>query len=239
MQNLKKILQDLKYNADIAGLKVEYETEGAGLQDVLKLKKLADEFSLTFEIKIGGCGAVRDLKECLDIKPEIIVAPMIESSYALKKFTDSVYSVYKNNLLPHLYINLETITGINNSKEIINSKEFEKIDGIILGRGDLAASMNLTDVSDIKIMEIIKSLYEKTKLYNKKFIIGGKIKPEEVDIISQYTDFIETRKIIFGKKVSRSSIQKAIEFEIYWLQNKRNKTHIDSLRINELTERLK
>ena len=99
--------------------------------------------------------------------------------------------------------------------------------------------MNLTDVSDIKIMEIIKSLYEKTKLYNKKFIIGGKIKPEEVDIISQYTDFIETRKIIFGKKVSRSSIQKAIEFEIYWLQNKRNKTHIDSLRINELTERLK
>ncbi len=238
MNKLIKILKDLKQTSDIIGLKAEFETEGASYKDICRLKELALKTGLLTEIKIGGCGAVRDLFECKELNADIITSPMIESAYALKKFTESADSVYGSKNLPLLYINIETKTAVNNADEIIKSEAFRRIDGIILGRSDLASSMNIANASDEKINKIIKSLYKKAGLYNKKFITGGKIKPEEARLLAEYADYIETRKIMFGRNVTKYNIIKAIEFEILWMQNKHNKTDMDIRRIDELTKRL-
>ncbi len=239
MNELNEILADLKKRKGIIGLKAEFETEGAEYEEICALKKLAIENALTLEIKIGGCGAIRDLYQCKKINADKIVAPMIESEYALKKFISGVQSVYKNTQFPLLFINIETITGIKNINEILKSKYIEYIDGIILGRGDLAASMNIDNSSDSKIAEITELMFQKTRVYGKKLIIGGKIKPEEINLLVKCSDNIETRKIVFNSNVSADDILRAIEFEIIWIEKKSNKTICDYERINELTNRLK
>lgn len=238
MEKLNKILVDLKQSANISGLKAEFETEGASFEDIEKLKKLSIDFNLNLEIKIGGCGAVRDLIQCREISADIIVAPMIETDYALQKFITCVNEVYEKTNIPQLYINIETITGVNNLDSIFSSKYFEQISGVVLGRGDLALSLNAISADDNKIKEINKFVYEKTKKYNKKLLLGGKIKANDASYLFDYADAVETRKIVFENKVQACDIIKAIDFEIAWIESKNYKNQLDNMRVEELKNRL-
>ena len=238
MNKLIDILKELKSRGSIIGVKGEFETEGAEYEDMCELKELATKANIMMEIKIGGCGAIRDIKQCKKLKADIIVAPMIETEYALKKFIESIHIVYNRDKIPLLYINIETITGIKNIESILKSEAIKDISAIILGRGDLSNSMNIEDVSDKKITNIIKDVYRKTIENNKKFIIGGKVKPDETEIMRKYADYIETRKIIFNKEISSYDIEKAIEFEINWITNKKNKNGNENKRIKELEKRI-
>lgn len=238
MDKLSKILTDLKQSANISGLKAEFETEGASFEDIEKLKKLSIDFNLDLEIKVGGCGAVRDLIQCREIEADIIVAPMIETEYALQKFVTSVNDVYEKINIPRLYINIETITGVNNLDNIFLSKYFEQISGVVLGRGDLALSLNMTNTNDDKIKEINKFVFEKTKKYNKKLLLGGKINANEAIYLFNYANAVETRKIVFENKIQTCDIIKAINFEISWIESKNHKNRLDSKRVEELKNRL-
>lgn len=239
MDKLNKILADLTQSANISGLKAEFETEGASFEDIEKLKKLTIDFNLNLEVKIGGCGAVRDLIQCREICADIIVAPMIETEYSLQKFVTCVNEVYENINMPDLYINIETITGVNNLDNIFASKYFEQIKGVVLGRGDLALSLNSINADDEKIKEINKLVYQKTKKFNKKLLLGGKIKACEADYLFYFADAVETRKIVFENKVESCDIIKAIDFEIAWIESKNHKNKLDNVRVEELRNRLK
>ena len=238
MDKLNKILVDLKQLANISGLKAEFETEGASFEDIEKLKKLSIDFDLNLEIKIGGCGAVRDIIQCKEISADVIVAPMIETEYSLQKFITCINEVYENKNTPDLYINIETITGVNNLEHIFASAYFEQIKGVVLGRGDLAQSLKTVCVDDTRIKDINKFVYEKTKAYNKKLLLGGKIKANEASYLFDYADAVETRKIVFENKVEYCDIIKAIEFEIAWIESKQFKNQLDKKRIEELKKRL-
>ena len=65
---------------------------------------------------------------------------MIESKYALNKFIQTV----KKDKKTSLYINLESDLAFKNVREIINSKHFKSLRGIVIGRSDLAGSLGLT-----------------------------------------------------------------------------------------------
>ena len=238
MDKLNKILVDLKQSANISGLKAEFETEGASFEDIEKLKKLSIDFDLNLEIKIGGCGAVRDIIQCKEIGADVIVAPMIETEYSLQKFITCINEVYENKNTPDLYINIETITGVNNLEHIFASAYFEQIKGVVLGRGDLAQSLNAVSVDDARIKDINKFVYEKTKAYNKKLLLGGKIKANGASRLLSFADAVETRKIVFENKVEYCDIINAIEFEIAWIEGKQFKNQLDKKRIEELKKRL-
>lgn len=228
--------ENLKQNFHAVGLKAEFESEGSTYEEVLALKKLGDKNNLPIVLKIGGCGALRDIEEAKKIGVSSIVAPMIESKYALNKFIETVRKVYSEDEKINLYINIETITGFNAIDEIINDKDFNYIKGIVFGRNDLAESMGIGNVEDSRIFEIAEEISKKIK--DKEFVIGGKITENSLSFIKKLpiTRF-ETRKVVLDKNADIESINKAIEFEILWIKNKNIKSIEDYKRLENLEKR--
>ncbi len=214
---MKKLLYELKNNYNAAGLKAEFESEGASYEEVEELKQLSLQSGLPLTLKIGGCGALRDMINAKKIGVNAIVAPMIESKYALNKFIQTYRTVYKEFNID-LYINIETETGYKNLDEIISDNDFKYIKGIVFGRGDMAESIGIQNCEDIKLLNIGKTIRE--KIQDKELITGGKISSESLSFLKEIsTDKFETRKIIFNKNATEESIKKAIEFELSWVKH--------------------
>ena len=119
-------------------MKLEFEAEGTSFEEALVLKEMAQKSGLELTVKIGGCEAVRDVIDTKKLEAQTVIAPMIESEYALKKFISAVKNIYENVNDNRLFINIETVTALENFDKIINSKNFRYINGIIFGRGDMS-----------------------------------------------------------------------------------------------------
>ena len=130
MDRLKVILLDLK-SLGCCAIKISFEDEGALYNEVISMRKLTAEVGVELSVKIGGCEAKRDIIDCIDLDCDTIVAPMIESSFSLKKFLKSL-DCYKYNKKKGF--NLETIQGYTNLNEL--SESFYKVVFVTLGRVD-------------------------------------------------------------------------------------------------------
>lgn len=256
MKNLVKKLKSLKKIGAVA-VKQSLEDEGASFKDIEIMRKITNAAKINLNVKVGGCEAKNDIFFCKKIKTNSIVAPMVESKYALKKFIKCIGK--KKNIL--LFVNLETELSLKNLNSMIKSKYFQFLDGIVIGRSDLAGSMDLEkkDVNSYKIFNKIRDSFFKIKKFSNKNMIlkmGGSITPKSIKIIyklykQKLLHRIETRNIEI--KLSKDIINnldqiilKAFEFEMEWLNyqintNKKNKlifkNHI--FRIKEIEKRLK
>ena len=251
-KNMADILADLKENYGALSVKAEFETEGTSFEEAARLKELSTDSDLKFTVKIGGCEAMRDINDAKFLCADEIVAPMIETPYALKKFVRAINNIYPDNEKTKikLFIDVETITGYSNFKDIISSDEFSDVSGIVFGRSDMAASMDLTtEQTDSDIMfNMACNMSEKMRSAKKDFIVGGNITPKTSEFLAKipYCTKFETRKIIFDNKNNTDintsdGIIKAINFEIMWIQNRREnygiKLQDDEQRINILKYR--
>ena len=225
-KQLFDILNDLHKNYGAIAVKSEFAQEAATLEETLMLANLAKQFDMDLTIKIGGCEALKDMYDAENIGANSVVAPMIESPYALKKFVTLSDDMLKSK---KLFINIETITGFKNIDEILNSDSFKNVSGIVFGRSDFAKSLNLrcSDSDTDKVFDYVNSVSKKIKETGKEFIVGGNISKLSVPFLKQlpYITKFETRKIIFSADVLKTAyidkaIQKAIEFEIEWINNK-------------------
>lgn len=226
-------LIDLKENYQVAGVKAEFEAEGTRLDEAFKLKEIVNQAGLDLTIKIGGCGAIKELHEAKALGAAIIVAPMIETPYAMKKYVKSVNVVFTNEERKNIkfLINIETITGFNKLSDIIFSEEFSQIDGVVLGRTDMTESMGLTadDINSDAICNIAYSISEKMMDLNKDFVVGGDVCASSLPFFKKlpYLSRFETRKILFDAQNALNNLNidegllKAIRFELLWLQYKR------------------
>ena len=122
IQNQKELLKELKelkskYN--VVGIKSSFEDEGVQFNELIRLKQLCNLSNIVLNIKIGGCEAISDINNCLLIDSDGIVAPMIESPFALEKFITSVnnnvppqlrkkinFFIYKSNRLFDIYVTI-------------------------------------------------------------------------------------------------------------------------------------
>lgn len=235
-KKLIDILIDLKDNHNITAVKAEFEDEGAGIEETQCLKEIVTQVGLNFTVKIGGCGALKDLHDAKKIGVNSIVAPMIESAYAMKKFINATKQTFSESEREKLnfFINIETITGYNNLDEILSLPEIKDIKGIVLGRLDMSNSMGLDcdDVDSEQIFNIANTLANKLLKHDKKLIIGGNVSVLSLPFFKRMPENsiykFETRKIIFDAKKALEDknidkgILKAVEFEIMWLKNKRD-----------------
>lgn len=226
-------LKDLKENHHVAGVKAEFEAEGTRLEEALRLKEVVTKAGLDLTIKIGGCEAIKDMYDARTIGVTAIVAPMIESAYAMKKYVKAVNFVFPKEESREMkfLINTETITGYNNIDETINSDEFKDVSGIVLGRVDMTGSIGLTreDINTDKIFDLAYNLSQKMQKAGKDFVIGGGVSAHSLPFFKKlpYISRFETRKVIFNAKDALNDknadkgILKAVGFELMWLKNKR------------------
>ena len=128
-------LKDLKDNHDVLGVKAEFEAEGTRMEEALRLKEVVTKAGLDLTIKIGGCEAIRDMYDARSIGVTRIVAPMIETPYAMHKFIGATHMVYPEDEWKSVdfLINIETETGYRNFEKMLALEESGQLSGIVLG----------------------------------------------------------------------------------------------------------
>jgi len=248
MDSLQKILFELK-DLGCSGIKISYEDEGALLNEMITMRYLTASVGLGLSIKIGGCEAKRDIVDCIDIGCDTIVAPMIESSFALKKFFNSLNQYGYNR---EKGFNLETINAYNCLQEL--EHEFKYLNFVTVGRVDFVGSLNKDRnfVNTDEMLEIVSNVFKKAREHNTKCYLGGAISIDSKDFIKKLLDNnlldkFETRYIIFDcHKIDFSKLDELLflanVFEVEWLKYVNQKYSLlankDAQRIKMIEERI-
>lgn len=239
MNNLERkmvdVLKDLKENHHVCGIKAEFEAEGTRMEEAMRLKEVITVAGLGLTMKIGGCEAIRDMYEARILGVDRVVAPMVETAYALKKYLKAVELVFPPEELEHIDIsvNIETIIGCRNFDEMLQLPEIKTLNGVVMGRVDLTGSMGLgrDDINTDQVYDITSTLFDKAKAKGLECAVGGGVGKEALPFFRKLKagtiDRYETRKIIFQcpgalNDDPEKGILKAVGFELLWLKNKRD-----------------
>lgn len=229
------MLTELKEKYNCSGVKMEFEAEGTRMEEAMRLKEISGRAGVHMTVKIGGCEAIKDMFEAGSLGTDHLVAPMVESAYALKKYLGAVKIAYSEEQRQDMefLINLETITACNNFDEMLKLPEIKELSGIVVGRVDLTGSMGLNRdaVNGADILKISTKMAEKAKSKGLKVVVGGAVSVHSLPFFKEFPkghlDRYETRKIVFdcpgALDNKEDAFLKAVEFEIAWLKNK--KTH--------------
>ena len=246
MENLKNILSEVK-TLGCTGIKISFEDEGALLNEHIIMSHLTTALGIDLAIKIGGCEAKRDIVDCINLNCTSIVAPMVESRFALNKY---INSCKQYNVKQNLGFNLETIEAYNNLNEL--KEEFKSIDYVTFGRVDFVSSLSKdrSYVDNADMYGYVSNVFRTVKACNKKCYMGGAISIASEDFINNLVkanllDKFETRYIIFdATKITdfKKCIYYANLFEVAWLKYVREmylmSADKDKKRIEMIEERM-
>lgn len=220
------LLEALKSDHGVTHVKVAMEAEGILLGEILRTKIITMAAGIGLSIKIGGCEAITDTRIAAEHETDILLAPMIESQFALEKFLDMANDQFDEEELEekNLLINIETMTGSENIADILAASSVELLDGIVVGRTDLSGALNLTDVNHSNVFEATKNVFSEAKKKSLHCLIGGGISEKTIPFLNDLGDLVdgfETRKVVFYNGVPLGTdlgeaIHQALKFEYLW-----------------------
>lgn len=245
------ILKCLKEEHDIVAIKAEFEAEGSRTDELVMLNEIIFRADMKLYVKIGGCEAVRDLDQCRMLGASGIMAPMIESPFAMQKFVGAANKVYGDHVKDvEWIINAETKTCHQNLDAILEGgRGF--LDTVSIGRVDLSSSMGLTRevINGDEVYAATRDIAERSKAAGYNVNFGGGISFDAVPFIKKIypvNDRFETRKVVFratdDEEKLKAGILKAMEFETLYLKNKceyyDRMANEDQARLKMMAERL-
>ncbi|OPY81374.1 MAG: HpcH/HpaI aldolase/citrate lyase family protein [Syntrophorhabdus sp. PtaU1.Bin153] len=230
------LLKELKETHSVVGVKAEFEAEGTRTEELMRLKEICMSAGITLTLKIGGCEAVRDMYDARTVGVNYLVAPMVETPFALQKYLraiDLVFSKEEQDKIDFL-VNIETVGAVQQFTDMLRIDEIGKLNGIVVGRVDLVGSMGLDRAAceSEKVFNITDGLAAAAKERGMTVVVGGAISASSLPFLKKLCDRhpidrYETRKICFScqggvANGAEKGIEKAVLFELMWLQNKRS-----------------
>ncbi len=253
-ERMVDIVKELKEVYGALSIRAEFEAEGTKLEELLRLKEICMVAGVGLTLKIGGCESIRDMLEARVVGVDYLVAPMVESAYALRKYLQAVAKVFPPDEKEAIEIlcNIETETACKNLPEMLTIPEIATLQGIVIERVDLSFSLGLdeTAVENEKVNRIVvDTISAAKKSRNLVCTIGGGVSAQSLPFFESipkgYLDRYETRKVSFGwpsaKNGRDKAILKALGFEVLWLRNKlsyyNNITASDSQRMQLIEQR--
>lgn len=206
--SLRLNLHRLKEKAALEALKTGTEIEDMTFEEIAFLRELSRGI-VPLYVKIGGPEARNDIRELLHLQVDALIAPMIESVYALQKFIQSLQELLPAEAYENMRkgINIETISALDKLDEILAEVHAKGIDQVTAARSDLAASMETgvetgtgaeNSADDRRVMEGCALIVKKTQAYGIQTSVGGQVDPANIaNILRQIRpDFVNSRHML-------------------------------------------
>lgn len=174
----KRMLEMLKKGRDhygVVAVKAEFEAEGTRPDELLRLLDLARRADLKVALKIGGCEAISDLFASKLYGIDYIIAPMVETPYALSKFADARDKVYGDAPTDTRFLfNLETQTTLGFLNDMLPTAK-QRLDGIVFGRVDFTLSRGLarSAINAPEITQAVLQVAEACASNDLELVVGG------------------------------------------------------------------
>lgn len=232
-KRLCELVKRIKSRGHLVSIKAEFEAEGTRNDELLRLLDIIHTHNVPLTLKIGGCEAVKDLYEARQFGARYIVAPMIESPYALEKFADTIDKVYpeEEREETRFLFNVETIQAYTLFDSLLNTALAKPtIAGVVFGRTDFSGSLGIkSDVKNPQVTAAGVSMAGKLAQTCLDFVVGGAVSIASLSELNQFAQSkltrFETRKVVFagsslGDSALADSLLDAVHFEILWLVNK-------------------
>ena len=198
IQNLRSALYQLAESHFVTGLKTGTEVEDMSFDEIAFLSEVAREI-VPMTVKIGGPEARNDMRQCLSLGVSTVLAPMVETLYALTNFVETSTEI----LLPHenapaLAINIESFTAAQNFDQMLASKAAEALSQVTIGRSDLSRSMHLS-IDDPEVTATALSVIKKVNNRGLISSLGGGLSLENINNLAANLPLFQfnTRHTIF------------------------------------------
>lgn len=228
------ILSRARANFGVVAVKAEFEAEGTRPDELLRLLEIARKAGVKVGIKIGGCEAIRDILDCRLYGADYIIAPMVETPYALSKYVaakDKFYPADEQGDVGFLF-NVETRKTCDELEALGNTARDGGV-GMVFGRVDFAGSMGRKRdfVNTDEMITYVCGVAEVARKHDLDLVVGGGVSPDSIQALRKVRqirlDRFETRKVIFDAAIlegndAAMAMEHAIEFELLWLKNKRD-----------------
>lgn len=229
------ILREGKEKYGVVATKAEFEAEGTRTDELLRLLEIAHKADVGLALKVGGCEAIRDMLEAKQFGVRYIIAPMVETPYALSKYIaakNSVYSPEEQGDVSFLF-NLETITAFNNLDLMLELAAAKAgCDGVVFGRVDFSGSIGAgrQGIESDKVTTAVEAAAHACLERDLEFVVGGAVSIDALANLKRFKavhlDRFETRKVVFSGTALESpelakALRQAVHFELLWLINKR------------------
>ena len=221
-------MRRLKECYGVTHIKAEFEAEGSRKDELIMLREFIDVVGLGFIIKIGGCEAIHDLDQCKLLQATGVMAPMIETAFAMTKFRNAYEKVFGGDDVVERIINAETITCVKNYDDILKIGQ-GFLTGVTVGRSDLSASMGIEkkDIECEEVFQVTRQIVDKSRNAGLVTNFGGGIGIESIPFIKAmipYIDRYETRKVVIAPSDDtrhlKEEIREALHFELMYLEFK-------------------
>ncbi|PKB14537.1 HpcH/HpaI aldolase/citrate lyase family protein [Novosphingobium kunmingense] len=180
----------------IVSLKGEFEAEGLTRDTVAAEAAFAARNGLPYLVKIGGCEAKSDMRFLMHQGIRSIVAPMIESAFAMKKYQDML----PEGAFDHVGVTIETETAVDRIEAILDAGV--KLSEVTVGRSDLTASFGGSGVNCAETLAMVKTVARAAKARGLATTMGGTVNAETFAVLREDDELrdliacVETRKCV-------------------------------------------
>ncbi|MDG6079363.1 hypothetical protein E3U23_09175 [Erythrobacter litoralis] len=182
----------------ISRLKGEFEAEGLSRDILASEVAYAARNKLSYLCKIGGCEAKSDMRFLRQIGVRDIVAPMIESGFAMSKYMDMLPS----GAFDHVGVTIETHGAVERIEEILEAGT--QLTEVTVGRTDLTASFGGEGVDKPETISMVKTVARAAKARGLVTTMGGSVGTgtrallNEDDELRSLLTAVETRKCVIA-----------------------------------------